>query len=154
VRAGLTRAEGWAPRVGWLGRRGRGDWERGRWVPGQSELEVVQAGTRPGTPQPIVPACVEPLGPHVWEKAAEARERWQGHGLPALGLGILRAEAAVAVLDREPTAMGQREAVDIPSQVRHDLRGALHGGCAGDDPPLAPNRLGNDQVGPFLAYQR
>jgi hypothetical protein len=69
-------------------------------------------------------------------------------------LRLLIAEADVAVLEREQTAIGQRDAVDIPPQVLQDFLGALHGQFAVDNPPLGPNRLGNDHVGPFLTYQR
>ena len=84
-------------------------------MPGQPELELVQKGTMDGTPQPIVPDFVEPLGQHMLQKAAHARQHWQGHGLPALVLRILIAEADVTILDREQPAIGQRDPVNIPA---------------------------------------
>jgi hypothetical protein len=105
------------------------------------------------TPQPIVPNVVEPLGQPMLQKAADELQGWQGHGLPALVLGLLRAEADVALLTREHPALGERDPVDVPAQVLQDLLRALHGGCAGDDPPLGPDHLGHCQVGPFLAHQ-
>ncbi len=116
------------------GRRGAG---RGH-VP-QPELELVQEGAMDGAPQPIVPDVVEPLGQHVLQKAPDELVGGQRHGLPALVLSILRAEADVAVLDREQTAIGQRDPVDIPAHVVQDLLRALQGRFAGDDPPLGPN---------------
>jgi hypothetical protein len=68
-------------------------------MPGQPELELVQEGTMDGTPQPIVPDFVEALVQHVLQEASDELQRWQGHGLPALVLGILIAEAHVAALD-------------------------------------------------------
>jgi hypothetical protein len=85
---------------------------------------------------------METLGQHVLQKAADELQRRQGHGLPAMVLGILIAEADVAVLDRENPAIGQRDAVDIPAQViQHRLR-ALQGRFAVDDPTFGPSRLG------------
>src|SRR5919108_4360675 len=106
-----------------------------------------------GTPQPIVADFVEPLGQHMLQKAANELQRWQGHGLPALVLGILIAEAHVAVLDRENPAIGQRNPVDISPQVLQDWLGAVHGGFAVDHPPSGPDRFRNGQVGPFLMYE-
>jgi hypothetical protein len=71
----------------------------GRVLTREQELELVEEGPMAGTPQPIVADFVEPLGQRMWQKAAHALQRWQGHGLPALVLGILIAEAHVAVLD-------------------------------------------------------
>jgi hypothetical protein len=106
-----------------------------------------------GTPPPVVPDCVEPLRQHLLQNAANARQRWQGHGLPALGLGILLAAADVTSLDREPPAMGQRDPVPIPAQVvQHPLR-ALQGRFAVDDPPLGPDPLRGGKVRPFLTHQ-
>jgi hypothetical protein len=85
---------------------------------------------------------METLGQHVLEKAADELQRRQGHGLPALVLGILIAEADVAALERENPAIGQREAVDIPAQVLQHLLRALHSGLTVDDPPFGPSRLG------------
>ena len=41
----------------------------------------------------------------------------QGHGLPALVVGVLVAAADLAIRDREQTAIGQCDPVDIPAQV-------------------------------------
>jgi hypothetical protein len=107
-----------------------------------------------GTPPPLVADVVEALGPHVRQDAADALPRGQGHGLPALVLGLLRAAAHVAGRDREPPAMGQGAAVDLSAQVIQPLLWALPGGCAGDHPPVGPSRLGQAAVGPFLTEQR
>jgi hypothetical protein len=94
-----------------------------------------------GTPQPIVPDFVEPLGQPRLQKAANELQRWQGHGLPALVLSILIAEADVTIPDREQPAIGQRDPVNLPAPVVQALLRALEGGCAGDDPALGPHRL-------------
>jgi hypothetical protein len=49
------------------------------------------------------------------EKAADELVGGQGHGLPALSLGVPVAEADLAVLDGEQTAIRQRDPVDIPA---------------------------------------
>jgi hypothetical protein len=86
----------------WCGSGGRGV----GCAPRQAELELVQEGTMAWTPQPIVADVVEPLGQHMLEKATDALLGRQGHGLPALVLSILIAEADVTVLDREQPAIG------------------------------------------------
>jgi hypothetical protein len=123
-------------------------------MPGQPALEWVQEGTRDGTPQPIVPDGVEPLGQHLRPNAAHARQRWPGPGLPALVLRLLIAAADVTLLAREPPAMGQCDLVDLPAQVIQDLLRALDGGCAGDAPALGPHRRRDGPVRPFLTHQR
>ena len=107
-----------------------------------------------GTPQPIVPDRVEALGQYRLQKAPDELVGRQRHGLPALVLGLLLAEADVAVLDREHPALGQRDPVAIATQGVQDLLRALDGGFAVDDPPLAPDRLGDDEVRPCLTHQR
>jgi len=106
-----------------------------------------------GTPQAIVPDFVEPLGQHMLQQAADELGGRQGHGLPAMISGVLVAEADLAVLDREQTAIGQRNPVDIPAQVVQDLLRALEGGFAVDDPSFGPDHLGHKQVRPFLTHQ-
>src|SRR5882724_13583994 len=107
-----------------------------------------------GTPQPIVPDLVEALGQYMLQKAPDELVGGQRHGLPALVLSILIAEADVAVIAREHPAIGQRDPVDIAAQVVQSLLGALDGGFSVDDPPLAPDHLGDTEVRPCLTYQR
>jgi hypothetical protein len=106
-----------------------------------------------GAPEPRIADFVEALGQHMRQKAPDELLGRQGHGLPALGLGVLVAEADLVILDGEQAGVGQRDPVDIPAQVIQDLLRALHGRFAVDDPPLDPDRLGNQQVGPFLLHQ-
>jgi hypothetical protein len=61
-----------------------------------------------GAPEPIIADFVEALGQHMLQKAPDELPGRQGHGLPALILGILIAEAHVAVLARENPAPGSR----------------------------------------------
>jgi hypothetical protein len=104
-------------------------------VPGQPELEVVQQGPMEWTPQPIGADLVEALGSYVLQEAANKRLGGQGHGVPTIVLGVLVAEAEVAGLDRDNTASGQGDPVDIPAQVIEHPLWALHGGFAVDHPP-------------------
>jgi hypothetical protein len=90
------------------------------------------------------------LGQHVVEKAADELQRRPGHGLPVMILGILVAEADVAVLDRDNPALGQRDAVDRPAQVMPHLLRAVHRGVTVDHPAFGPRGLGQGAVGPFL----
>jgi hypothetical protein len=73
----------------------------GRFVARQAELEVVQERTMDGTPEPILADFVEPRGQHMLQKAPDELVGGQGHGLPALSLGVPVAEADVAVLEGE-----------------------------------------------------
>jgi hypothetical protein len=122
-------------------------------MPGQPALELVPEGTMEGTPQPIVPDFVEPLGQHMLQKAADELQRWQGHGLPSMVLGILIAEADLAILHGENTAIGQRDPVDIATQVAEHLVGPLHGRFTVHDPLFGPHGLREGEIGPFLAHQ-
>jgi hypothetical protein len=88
------------------------------------------------------------------QKAANELQRWQGHGLPALVLSILIAEADVTILDGEQLAIGQCDPVHIPAPVVQDRLRALDGGLAVDDPALGPHRLRYGQVRPSLTHQR
>jgi hypothetical protein len=73
--------------------------------------------------------------------------------MPTSGLRVLVTETDLPILDREQTAIGQRDPVDIPAQVLQDLLWALHGRFAVDHPPLGPDRLGQSQIGSFLTHQ-
>jgi hypothetical protein len=73
----------------------------GRFVTRQAELEVVQEGPMDGTPEPIIADVVEPLGQHLRQQAPPELVGGQGHGLPALSLGVPVADADLAVLDGE-----------------------------------------------------
>ena len=107
-----------------------------------------------GTPQALGADFGEASGQHMRQQAANDLQRRQGHGLPALVLSLLVAEADVTILDREQPAIGQRDPVNIPAQVvQHPLR-ALQGRFAVDDPPLGPHRRRYGQVRQFLTYQR
>ena len=108
-------------------------------MPRQGALEVVQERTMDRAPQAIVADCVAPLGQDLLEKAADELVGGQGHGPPAPVLGVLRAAAHLALLDREEAVVGQCEAVDIPAQVVQDLLRALHRRFAIDDPALSPD---------------
>jgi hypothetical protein len=149
----VPRSDGRAPGRGrlrrWFGRGRRG----GGGVPRQAELELVPEGTRGRTPPPIVADVVNPLGPHMRQKAADALEGGQGHGLPALVLGILIATAHLAILDGEPAVIRQRKSMALAAQVVQDLLGALDRGFTGDDPALGPDGLGYGEGRLFLTHQ-
>jgi len=106
-----------------------------------------------GTPQPVVADLMEALGEHVRQKAEDKLLGWEGHGVPTRGLRAVIAKADLPILDREQTAMGQRNPVDIPAQVLQDLLWAVHGRFAVDHPPCGPDRLGQRQIRVFLPHQ-
>lgn len=153
VRTRLTGAKGGAPAIGRMALpcRGWGRWRGG--VPRQRELAGVQAGTREGTPPPLVAALGDALGPAVRQAAADTRLRWEGHGGPPRGLSVLIAPADRASRDGEQAGVGQREALDLPAPGGQDRLRAVDGGVAGDAPPRGPDRLGPGPVRPFLMPQ-
>jgi hypothetical protein len=106
-----------------------------------------------GTPQPIGPDVVEPLGQHLRPKAPEALVGGPRQGVPTLVLGVLVAKAHLAILDAAETGVGQRAPVDISAQVVQDFLRAWHRRLAVDHPLRGPDHLGNDQVRAFLAHQ-
>jgi hypothetical protein len=99
-----------------------------------------------GTPQPLVADVVAPLGQPMRPTAPDALVGRQGHGLPALVLGSLRAAADGPVPAREQATSGQREPVDRPAEVRPDLRGAWHGRWPSTTPPLAQTDSGRGRA--------
>jgi hypothetical protein len=105
------------------------------------------------TPQPIVADFVEPLGQHVLQEATDELLGGQGHAFPPQVLGVLVAEADLAVLNGEQTAIRQRDPVDIPAQLIQDMHRALHVWFTVDDPAFGPERLGQGQVGSFLTHE-
>jgi hypothetical protein len=122
-------------------------------MPRQAQLELVPEGTMDRTPQPIVADVVDPLGPHMRQKAPAELMGGQGHGLPTLVLGVLVAEAHLPISDGAEAVVGQRDAVDIPAQVLQDWLRAWRGRFTVDDPPFGPDHLGKGQVGAFLTHQ-
>jgi hypothetical protein len=105
------------------------------------------------TPQAIVADVVEALGQHRLEQAADARVGEQGHGAPALVLGVLVTKAHLAFRTREETVVGQGAAVDLPAQVVQDWRSTLPRRLARSHPSCSPDRCWQRQVGAFLAHQ-
>jgi hypothetical protein len=122
-------------------------------VPCQRELEWVQEGTMDGTPEPVGADLVEALRQHVLQKAADELQCRKGHSLPAVMSGVLVAETDLAVLDREQTAIGQRDPMDIPAQVAEDLVGSVHSRFTVHDPLCRPDRLWDGQIRTFLVHQ-
>jgi hypothetical protein len=55
----------------------------------QAELELVQERTMDGAPEAIIADFVEALEQHMLQKAPDELLGRHGHGLPALGLGVL-----------------------------------------------------------------
>ena len=117
----MPRAEGRAPGVGrrrhWCG---SGGWGVGC-APRQAELERGAGGDdgqdstahRRGR-------CGTPGATHAGEQATDALLGRQGHGLPALVLGVLVAEADLVILDGEQAGLVSAHPVDIPAQVSQD----------------------------------
>jgi hypothetical protein len=107
-------------------------------VPCQAEREVVQERTMDRAPQAIVADFVEALGQDLLENATDELVSRQGHGPPALVLGVLIAETHLALLDREEAVSGQGDAVDIPAQVVQHWLSTLPRRFAIDDPAFRP----------------
>jgi len=153
VRPRLASPEGWTPGLGRRDLPCKGGGRRGRVVPRQPELQLVQKGTVDRTPQPVVADLVEALREHVWQNAADALQGRQGHGLPAVLSGVLVAEKDRPILDREKTAIGQRHAVDRPAHGAEHRFGPVHGRFAVHDPRCRPDRLRDGEIRTFLAHE-
>jgi hypothetical protein len=78
--------------------QGRGGWRLSGCMSRQPELQLVQEGTMDWIAQPTVADFIEALGPHMLQKATDELNGGQGHGLPALVLGILIAKAHLTIL--------------------------------------------------------
>jgi Phage integrase, N-terminal SAM-like domain len=127
----------------------------------QPKLQLVQEGTMDGTPQPIVPDVVEPLGQHVLQETPDALVGGSCHHFPALVLGVRVAEAHLIVLGREDTAIGQGDPMDISAEVVQDQLRALHGRFAVDDSPKRymlfhnkrhPTEMVSPEIAAFLTH--
>jgi hypothetical protein len=95
---GLTRAGWWAPGISGLWRWFRNSERENSWASREGELKLVQERTLDRTPQAIVADFVAALGQYMLEKAADELIGGQGHGPPALVLGVLVAEVHVTVV--------------------------------------------------------
>jgi hypothetical protein len=151
VRAEPTRLEGGRLGVVSMALPLRGRWGCGRGWPRQAALEWVPEGTMGRTPQPLVPDVVAPLGEDLRQAAADARQRRQGQGLPALVLGPLITAANLAVREREHPALGPRHPVDLPAPGAAPLFGPVPGRLAVDAPRHRPPRRGDGQIGTLPA---
>ena len=107
------------------------------------------------TPQPLVANLVEPLGPHMRQKAPDDLVGGQRQGVPTLVLGVLVAKAPLAIIDGEETGVGQRDAVDIssPRSFRPFLRAVPSRFAGRPPPPWSRPPRDWDQVRVFLAHQ-
>ncbi len=94
------------------------------------------------TPQPLVANLVEPLGPHMRQKAPDELVGGQRQGVPTLVLGVLVAKAPLAIIDGEETGVGQRDAVDISAQVVQAFLRACPAGLPETTPPLVQTTSG------------
>ena len=73
--------------------------------------------------------------------------------MPTRGLRVLIAKADLAIRHGEQAVGGERDAVDVPTQVRQDGLCALHSRLAVDHPPCGADRLGQRQIGAVLTRQ-
>ena len=85
---------------------------------------------------------MEPLGQHMLQKAPDELMGGHRHGFPTLVLGGLGAKAHLAVIDREETGIGERDAVDLSAQVVQDCLWAVYRRFAVDHPPLVQSAFG------------
>jgi hypothetical protein len=149
----VTRAAGRAPGISrrprGLGSGGKG----GGCIPRQAALELVQARTMAGTPEPIRADCVDPLGPHLRQQAADTLLGQEGPSLPPMGPGVRLATADLALVAGAHTGGSHGDAMDVSAQVvEHSCR-AWPRRCARDDPGGGPDRRGQVQLGALLVHQ-
>ena len=122
-------------------------------MPREPELQLVQQRTVNRTPQSVVADLVEALRQHVLQKSADKFQGRQSHGLPTVMAGVLVAETDLSILDREQTAIGQCNSMNIPASVAEDLFGPVHGRFTVDHPRCRPDRLRDGKIGTFRVRQ-
>jgi hypothetical protein len=123
-------------------------------MPRPQALALGQEGPREGTPAPIGPAVVDPLGPPGRQKAADALAGGEGHRLPARVLSLRIAAAAGTVRARAPPALGQRAPVDRPGRRRSAPAPGLAGPVGRRRPLPWSRRPAGWPARPFLTRQR
>ena len=84
-------------------------------MPRQPELQLVQQRTVNRTLKSVVADLVEALRQHVLQKSADKFQGRQSHGLPTVMAGVLVAESDLSIFDREQTAIGQCNPMNIPA---------------------------------------
>jgi hypothetical protein len=122
-------------------------------VPRQPELQLVQQRTVNRTPKSVVADLVEALRQHVLQKSADKFQGRQSHGLPTVMAGVLVAETDLSILDREQTAIGQCNPMNIPASVAEDLFGPVHSWFTVYHPLCRTDRLRDSNIGTFLVCQ-
>jgi len=91
-----------------------------------------------GTPQAIVSNFVNTRRQHMLEKTPDELLGADGHGSCLGAAGTLIPKGHLAVIDRDDSAVGNSDTVNVASEIIEDLTGALDGRFTVDNPFLSP----------------
>lgn len=105
---------------------------------GQDLLHLNQVFAIRGTPKAIVPNLVDTRRQHMLEKTPNELLGVDGHGLRLSCASAPIPKAHLTVVDREDSAVGNGDPVDVASQVIEDLAATLDSRFTVNDPVLFP----------------
>ena len=78
-----------------------------------------------GAPQAIVANLVKALRQHVLEKASNEFLSKDGHRFGQITVGIFIPKGHLSIVDREDSAVGDGDPVNVAAQIVENLPGAL-----------------------------
>lgn len=105
---------------------------------GQDLLHPTEVLAIRGTPQAIVANFVNTRRQHMLEKSPNELLGVDGHGLRLGCAGAPISKAHLAIVDREDSAIGNSDSVNIAGEVIEDPAAALDGRFTVNDPVLLP----------------
>ena len=119
----------------------------------QALPDLPEPGPVGGRPQAVVPDLVDAGGQDVLKEATHKLLTRNRHRTPLVVPGVLVAEGHLAVLDTQDAMVGNGDPMDVASQVRQDVLGALDGRLAVDHPLLPAYGIGNPHVRQGFGHQ-
>ena len=91
-----------------------------------------------GTPQAIVTNFVNTCRQHMLQKTPDELFGTDSHGFRLSSIGTLISKGNLVIFDRDDSAVGDSDTVNVASEIIEDLAGALDGWLAVNDPFLLP----------------
>ena len=106
-----------------------------------------------GGQKAIIPYLVESFWQDVLEETAEELQCIEGHGFPAVILGIFVAEGDILLIDGDDSVIGDSDSVDVSGKVAKDFVCALRRRLTVNYPFSFPDGFRKDLTGQcFLGH--
>ena len=91
-----------------------------------------------GAPQAVVADFVNTDRQHMLQKTPDELLGADSHGFCLSSIGTLIPKGNLVIFDREDSAVGDGDTMNVASEIIEDLTGALDGWLAVNDPFLLP----------------